>query len=212
MKNNKKVPIAILSCFLIAFVLQGILKLSGVFIFEKALGWGIFKTIDSTVWLQVLYYGITNMISMYCLSFALTSKPYSNKWYHYLIIVLGAFVITTCRTLLKTPFALEFIYDTLMYIIIPVIISLTAGKGFKLFEKKSLQNVILTITIQIMLYFCYLGLCYWSSMLNSIALVSQTSVCAPTYFLIFFEMYIGLFLIMFSMNIFISNINKGEKL
>ena len=47
-KDNSKVPIAILSCFLIAFILQGILKISGVFIFEKALDWEIFKIIDNS--------------------------------------------------------------------------------------------------------------------------------------------------------------------
>ena len=55
---NKKVPLAILCCFLIAFLIQGILKLSGVFIFEKVLDWDIFSIIDSNLWLNILFNSI----------------------------------------------------------------------------------------------------------------------------------------------------------
>ena len=51
--KNNKVPIAILSCFLIAFILQGVLKISGILVFEKALNWEIFDIIDTHKWKRV---------------------------------------------------------------------------------------------------------------------------------------------------------------
>jgi hypothetical protein len=68
-KDNKKVPIAILSCFLIAFILQGILKISGLFVFEKALNLEIFNIIDNSILFQIFYYSLLSFISIYCLSF-----------------------------------------------------------------------------------------------------------------------------------------------
>lgn len=73
--KNNKVPIAVLSCFLIAFIIQGILKLCGIFVFEKALDLDIFKLIDNNLWLQIIYYSLIVFATMYCLSFSLTSRP-----------------------------------------------------------------------------------------------------------------------------------------
>lgn len=208
--KNQKVPVALLSCFLIAFVLQVLLKLCGVFVFEKALTWDIFRIIDSSKALSIIYYSLLNLIAVYCLSFALTSRSYSKKWYHYLLIFIGSFGITTFKFLLKTPVQIEFLYDTISYIIIPVVINVTTSKEHRLFKLDNLTNVIMTITIQILLYFTYLGFCYWSSLLNSLILVTQVVVYASTTLLITLEAYTGLITLMLSLNILIKLIKKED--
>lgn len=197
-KDNSKVPVAILSCFLIAFILQGGLKISGVFIFEKALNWEIFKFIDSVPLLRISYYSIFCMITTYCLTFSLTNKPYSVKFYHYLILVISCIIITICRMLLVTPFYMEFIYDICLYILVPLIINLTTDKKYK-----NIKSPVVTLALQIMLYFAYLGLAYWSNLLASLLPVTQTVLPASVHFLVKFEMYIGLVTLMLSMNLFI---------
>lgn len=206
--KNHKVPVAILSCFLIAFVLQVLLKLCGVFVFEKALTWDIFRIIDSSKVLSIIYYSFMNLIAVYCLSFALTARPYSKKWYHYILIFMGSFGITTCKYLINTPVQIEFLYDTIAYIIIPVIINATSGKEYRIFKLDNLTNVIITITIHILLYFSYLGLCYWSSLINSLFPITQVVLYASTTLLIYFEAYIGLIALMLSLNVFIKLIKK----
>lgn len=210
MNKNSKVPMAILSCFLIAFIIQGILKLCGVFIFEKAISWDIFRIIDNNIVLNVIYQILINIIAVYCLSFALTTKCYSRKWYHYIIILFSSVIITTIRTLILTPMYLEYLFDIILYIVIPIIINISSNKNYKLFEKLGLTNIITLISIQILLYFSYLGLTYWSSLLSSFIITSQVTLYSSAYFLIFLEVYIGLFLIMLSLNIFISK-QKGEE-
>lgn len=201
-KDNSKVPIAILSCFLIAFILQGILKISGVFIFEKALNWEIFKIIDNIVLVRIGYYSIFCSMTTYCLTFSLTNKPYSVKIYHYFILIIGCFLITACRMLVVTPFYMEFIYDICLYILIPLSINFTTDKKYK-----NIKSPIITIALQIMLYFVYLGLAYWSNLLASLLPIAQTVLPASVHFLVKFEMYIGLVTLMLSMNLFIK---KGE--
>lgn len=197
-KNNDKVPIAILSCFLIAFIVQGILKISGIFVFEKALDWEIFKIIDKIPLLRISYYAIISILSVYCLTFSLTSKPYSNRWYHYLMLIGLVSLITVCRMLVVTPFYMEFVYDICLYIIIPLLINFTTDRQYRMSK-----SPIITIALQIMLYFVYLGLAYWSNLLASLLPITQTTLPASVHFLIKFEMYIGLVTLMLSMNLFI---------
>lgn len=208
MEKNNKVPIAILSCFLIAFVLQGILKISGVFIFEKALDWEIFKIIDSNVFLNIVHSSIITIIIVYCLSFALTSKCYSRKWYHYLLIVVPTIVIVTIRTLILTPMYVEYILDLILYIIIPIIVNITTDKEYILFKKRSLENIVITISVQILLYFCYLGLSFWSNLLNSLIPVIQNCPISSVVFLIYFEVYMSLICLMLTFNTTIKIVNK----
>lgn len=210
MNKNSKVPMAILSCFLIAFIIQGILKLCGILVFEKALDWEIFEVIDNTLWLSIIYYSIINFIAVYCLSFALTTKPYSNKWYHYVFIIIGSFGITTLRMLIKTPMQIEYIYDFIAYILIPIIVNFTTSKNNKICTNNKLNDIILTISMHILLYFFYLGLSYWSNLLNSLIPITQTILYSSTHFLIYFEIYIGLITLMLSLNIMIKNL-KGEE-
>ena len=207
-KDNKKVPVAILSCFLIAFVLQGILKLCGVFVFENALTWDIFRIIDSSKILTIVFQWIINIIAVYCLSFALTSRAYSNKWYHYVIIALVSLPIIILRTTTVATLWLEYLYDIILYIGVPIVINSTTDKKYKLFEDKDITSIVITVSIQILLYFCYLGLTYWSSMLSSVIIESQTTVIASASFLIFFELYIGLALLMMSLNNLINKIKE----
>lgn len=209
-KDNSKVTIAVLSCFLIAFILQGILKISGVFIFEKALDWEIFKIIDSNILLTITYYTIITMIGVYCLSFALTSKYYSKKWYHYIIMFVISYGFTALRTLVLTPIYIEYILDAILYIVVPIIINLLTDKKYRLFENLNTVTIVTLISLQILLYLSYLGLCYWSSMLSSFILTSQTTMPASTSFLVFFEMYIGLILLMLSLNVFTNYIKKEK--
>ena len=205
---NKKVPLAILSCFLIAFILQGVLKLSGIFIFEKALDWQIFEIIDNSIWLSIIYYSIISFICAYFLSFALTTRLYSNKWYHYLILIIAAFSITTLKLMLNLSMQIQIICDVIMYIMIPVIINITTNKKYKLYCQNKLTNTLTIISIQVLLYFCYLGLCYWSTMLNSIIPLLQQNLYASTMLLIFIEVYIGLICLALSLNILINKIKK----
>lgn len=208
--KNNKVPLAVLSCFLIAFILQGVLKISGVFIFEKALYWEIFTIIDNNLIFYCIYQCLINIIAVYCLSFTLTARPYSNKWYHYLLIMVSSSVITTIRCVYLTPMYLEYIFDIALYIVVPLIVNFTTNKEFTLFKDKSLNSIVITISIQILLYFCYLGLAYWSSLLNSLIPVIQECPIASVMFLIYFEFYIALVLLMLTFNIAINRVNKKE--
>lgn len=206
-KNNNKVPIAVLSFFLIAFILQGILKISGVFIFEKALNWDIFRIIDSNYWLRINYYSIINLINVYCLSFTLNTRCYTKKHWLSAIIVVGTYIVTICRLTLKTPFYMEYVYDVLLYIYIPSIVSILSEKQTKMFDN-NFVGIINIITIHIMLYFCYLGIGYWSGLTSSIIVANQVIVYASSMFLIQLERYIGVVLLMLSLNIFNKNIKR----
>lgn len=207
-KDNGKVPVAVLSCFLIAFLVQGILKLCGVLVFEKALTWEIFKIIDSNLVLQIAYYSFLMFITVYCLSFSLTSKPYSSKWYHYIIIIIPVIAITTLRWLIVLDIRIEIVLDFVLYVFIPFVVNLTTSKKDKIFAN-NITDIIVMLSIQIGLYFCYLGLTYWSSMLTSIIITNTVTLPASTNFLIQFEKYIGMIMFMLSMNIFIKKIKES---
>lgn len=209
MQKNSKVPSAILICFIIAFILQGALKLGGVFIFEKALDWQIFVVIDSSRVLQAIYYSIIVAIIVYCLSFSLTSKPYSKKWYHYVIIIVASAGFTTFR-LNDLDYRIEILCDICLYIVIPFVINMTTEKQDRMLEA-SLFNVLLTLSIQIGLYFCYLGLTYWSSLLSSICIQNIIYLPASTNFLIQFEKYIGLIAFMLAVNNLVKRTKKMIK-
>ena len=215
---NNKVPFAILSCFTIAFVLQGILKLCGVFVFEKALNWDIFGIIDSTMWLAIIYYSIFVFITMYCLSFSFRRRAYSNKWYHYVILVVFAFGTTALKFLTNTAFtttgttAIDILYDLLLYIAVPLLIYFTSAKEDRLFKDNSLKNVVSIIVLQIFFYFLYLGLNYWSGLLSTIPPVAQNVVYAASALLLQIEVYIGLVALMLSINIFIKTQLKEDNM
>lgn len=202
---NKKVPLAILSCFVIAFIIQGILKLSGIFIFEKTLDWDIFNIIDNNIILNIVFNTIICFISVYCLSLTLTTKAYSNRWYHYIVIGLSSIGMVTLKTLIQPNIQYQIIIDVYLYILVPFIINLTTDNKYKLFTNKSF---IIVLTLQILLYFCYLGLCYWSGLLNSLIPATQIKLTSMGNFLVFLEVYIGLFAIMLSSNILLSKIKK----
>lgn len=208
-KDNDKVPCAILSSFLIAFVLQGILKLSGVFIFEKALDWEIFKIIDNSRFAQIIYYSFIILITTYCLSFSLTKKPYSKKWYHYVILFASCLLVTSIRLCIQITYALNIFLDIFIYILIPLLINLTSSLEDRLLNN-SLSGIILTVSIQISLYFCYLGLGYWSTLLTSILPLDTLWLTSSLNFLTQFEMYIGIVMFMFSMNYLIKKIKESE--
>lgn len=209
-KDNSKVPIAVLSCFLIAFILQGILKISGVFIFEKALDWEIFDFIDKFKILNITYYSIIMIIPVYCLSFILTDKCYSKKWYHYLLIILSCYFITWIRLNNNLKYSTQILLDIIGYVIIPFVVNITTEKESKLLNN-NLVGIVLSLSIQITFYFCYLGLTYWSSLLNSLIVINPMFVATSRHFLIFFEVYIGIIISMISSNLLIKKI-KGDKL
>lgn len=208
-KKNSKVPVAILSCFLIAFILQGILKLSGVFIFEKALDWEIFKVIDNSKVLYIIFNIIIAFCGMYCLSFSFLDKAYSKKWYHYVVLVAVASFIIIIRILINLSFVIHIILDILAYVIVPFIIHITSNKQNKVFDN-SIFGIITTLTINLFLYFAYLGLSYWSNLLNSLLPINPVWTSSSAMFLIQFEMYIGLAMVMLSTNILIKFI-KGDR-
>lgn len=206
-KDNSKVPVAILSCFLIAFILQGVLKLCGVFVFEKALDWEIFKLIDNNKCFSVIYYSIIMIITMHCLSYSLTTKIYSNKWYHYLIIISTAFIVTTIRSFAVLDYSIQIILDILVYVIVPLIIKFTMNQNDLIFEK-DFYNQIIMVVIQISLYFCYLGLTYWSSLLTSLVIINPMWVSSSCQFLVRFEIYIGLIAFTISTNVLSINLKR----
>lgn len=214
--RNSKVPFAILSCFTIAFILQGVLKLCGVFIFEKALNWEIFALIDNNKFLSIIYYSILVLIAMYCLSFTLNRKPYSRKWYHYVILIFFAFGSTTLKFYTNTAMTTEssividMLYDVVLYIIVPLIIHFTSGKETRLFKQYTVTKVVLIIMVQILLYFLYLGLNYWSAFISSIIPSLQYVAYASSALLIQLEVYIGVFNLMLTMNMLIQNFVKEE--
>lgn len=168
---------------MIAFIIQGILKLCGIFVFEKALDWDIFKLIDNNLWLQIIYYSLIVFATMYCLSFSLTSRPYSKKWYHYVILTISSIGITILRLLVSLSYIVQIVIDLFIYIVVPIVINLTSSNEDRLL-KKNVFNVVLTITIQCGLYFCYLGLTYWSCLLNSMLITTPLFVTASRQFLV----------------------------
>lgn len=210
-KDNRKVPVAVLSCFLIAFILQGILKLCGVLVFEKALGWGIFNIIDRYKWLQIIYYSLFVTIVIYCLSFCMTSKPYSKKWYHYIIIVLTAVSVTTLREFVKLSIRLDILVDILAYIITPFIINITTNSDERLC-KNDLFGIVTTLTLNIVFYLCHLGLQYWSAILNSIFPQHSMWLGSSSNLLIQLEVYIGLACIMLTTNELVKSIRRDNNM
>jgi hypothetical protein len=96
-----------------------------------------------------------------------------------------------------------------MYIAIPIIVNFTTFEKYKNICKNNITTSVSIIAVQIMLYCCYLGLCYWSGLLNSLLPVMQSVLYTSTHFLVFFEMYIGLILTMLSLNHFVRILNKG---
>lgn len=209
-EKNNKVPIAILSCFLIAFILQGVLKISGILVFEKALGWEIFTIIDKYKILQVFYYSMIVSISVYCLSFSLTTKCYSKKWYHYILIILLPILITAFRLYGTYTPQQNILIDILLYVAVPFIINMTTTKEDRLFKNNKVFSVISTLTINIAMYFCYLGLTYWSGVLNSLLPINTLWLLSSAQFLIRFEVYIGLIALMLSLNILIKIIKENN--
>ena len=207
--KNNKVPIAILSCFLIAFILQGVLKLSGILVFEKALDWEIFTIIDKHFPLQVVYYSIFLFISLYCLSFTLTSKPYSKKWYHYVIIIVTVITTTIVRLKIKTDYRIDILIDIAIYILIPLIINMTTEEKYRL-NFKNVDNFIINLSMQIALYLCYLGLNFWSGLLTSIVALDNIMLSASANCLVQLEVYLGLVLFMLSINMIIKGIKEKK--
>lgn len=210
MNKNNRVPMAILSCFLIAFILQGTLKMCGIFVFEKALEWEIFNVIDNVLWLRIVYYGILNIYAVYCFSFVFTTKWYSKKWYHYLIITIPTMIVVVIKQYILMPLQLQFLTDITLYVAIPLIIYFTTDRKYRLFTNLNLFNVVTVISLQLLIYFCYLGLSYWSNILNSLVPTIQTYLSASTVFLIYFEVYLGQLLLMLSCNFMITKLKNKE--
>ena len=146
---------------------------------------------------------------MYCLSFSLTSRPYSKKWFHYVILTISSIGITILRLLVSLSYIVQIVIDLFIYIVVPIVINLTSSNEDRLL-KKNVFNVVLTITIQCGLYFCYLGLTYWSCLLNSMLITTPLFVTASRQFLVRLEVYLGLFAFMLGMNLTIKNL-KGDK-
>lgn len=209
-EKNNKVPIAILSCFLIAFILQGVLKLSGILVFEKALDWEIFSVIGKHKSLQLIFYSCFNILTVYCMSFALTSKPYSKKWYHYIIILLFAVGVTAFRMFGKYTQQVNILLDVLLYVVIPFAINITTDKSDRLFTNVNVFAVVTTLTMNIFIYLFYLGLNYWSGLLNSILVLNPLWVSSSALFLVQIEVYIGVITFMLSVNMLIKYIKENN--
>lgn len=207
-KNNRKVPIAILGCFLIAFIIQGVLKFCGILVFEKALDWEIFSIIDNSKTLQCIIYPIFVCLTIYCLSFALTTKPYSTKWFHYVLIVIFGYASTIYKLLIiDYPYKLDIMIDVIIYIILPFVINITNSNDKKLF-KNNIYGIITSLSMHILMYCAYLGLSYWSGLLTSLLPIKPVYLSSSTHFLIRLEIYIGLITFMLSMNSLINYIKE----
>lgn len=127
-----------------------------------------------------------------------------------MIMISTSFGITYFRIKGSYTPQVNIILDIVLYIVIPFIINITSNKNNRWFEQYSVFNIVNTLTINIALYFCYLGLTYWSNLLNSLLPIDSMWLSASTMFLINFEVYIGLVTFMLSMNILIKKI-KGDK-
>lgn len=205
---NRKVPFAMLSCFLIAFILQGVLKICGVFVFDKVLDWQIFAIIDNSKILNIIFCIILMFITIYCLSFTFTTKFYSKKWYHYVFLVVScAFIIILRLENKNIPFKTQILLDVFIYILVPLIVNFTTPKENRLF-KLDITGIVSTTCLHIMLYFVYLGLTYWSGILSSCIFVEPKYYLSSANFLIKFEVYIGLVLFMLSSNLLINYIKR----
>ena len=210
-KDNSKVPVAVLCCFLIAFIVQGVLKLSGILVFEKALDWEIFGIIDNSKVLQCIIYPIFTCLGIYCLSFSLTKSPYSKKWFHYVLILIAGYCSTIYRTL-KVDYAyqIDIILDVIIYIFVPFLISITNDKDKKLF-KNNLYGIVTSLAIHIFMFCGYLGISYWSNLLTSLLPINPVFLCSSTNFLIRLELYIGLIAFMLSMNSLTNYVKENKK-
>lgn len=211
MEKNNKVPVAILSCFLIAFILQGILKISGIFIFEKALTWQIFELIDNNKFLYIVNYFITVFIVVYCLSFVFTTKWYSKKWYHYVVMAIPTIIVVSIKAFILMSLEMQILTDILLYVIVPLIVYFTTDKKDRMFEKLNIFNIVTIISLQLLCYYCYLGLTYWSVLLNSLIPALQIYTSSSTVFLIFFEVYMAEILMMLSFNFVIKKFKHREE-
>lgn len=210
--DNSKVPVAVLSCFLIAFILQGALKLCGVLVFEKALDWQIFTVIDNHKWLQVIYHSLLNCVCVYCLSFALSQKPYSRKIGHYILIVSISFGVTCFRLFATYTAQVNILLDILVYVVVPFVINITIDYDKNPFGCNSVFSIVVTLSINIFLYFAYLGLTYWSLLLNSLLPNNSLWVMSSTNFLVNFEVYIALIILMLSMNVLMIKIKENTNM
>ena len=209
--KNNKVPIAILSCFLIAFILQGVFKISRILVFEKAVDWEIFAIIDKHKSLQLILYSCFNILTVYCMSFALTSKPYSKKWFHYVIILIFAVGITAFRMFGEYTPQENILLDVLLYVVIPFSINITTDKDDRLFENISIFEIVTTLSINIFIHFSYLGIVYWSNILASLLPIKTVWLNSSTNFLIQLEIYIGMIIFMLSMNMLIQYFKRRIK-
>lgn len=212
MKNkNIKVPVAILSCFLIAFIIQGVLKLCGVLVFEKVLDWEIFKIIDRYKYLEIIYYSIFSFIAIYCLSMSMTSKSYSMKWWHYIIMILAAIGLTIIRELVAVFTRIDIIIDVCAYILVPFIVNITTNINNRLF-KNDIFGIVTTLSLHIIFYLCYLGLQYWSAILNSIIPYEASWLNSSSNTLIQLEVYFGLITMMLTTNELVKYIRRNNNM
>lgn len=207
-KDNSKVPIAVLSCFLIAFILQGMLKASGVLIFEKALDWEIFKIIDNNLFLNITFYSMLSFCAVYCLSCSFMLNYTNKTWWHYILMFLSSFGFTALRKILILTTLHHLLIDVFIYIVVPFVIQITTTPEYKMI-KNDLFGVITTLCLNIFLYLAYLGLCYWSSVLNSLIIMNPTWLSSSSNFLIQTEVYLGLIIFMLSSNSLVKYI-KGR--
>ena len=124
------------------------------------------------------------------MSFILTNKPYSDKWYHYALIIIISYFITWIRTTYNLSYAMHTILDIIGYVIVPFIINLTNNNKNKLFNN-NYASIVITLSLQVVFYFCYLGLTYWSSLLTSLIVINPMFVSTSRSFLIFFEVLLN---------------------
>ena len=126
-----------------------------------------------------------------------------------MLIILSCYCITWVRLTFTLNYAMHIVLDIIGYVVVPFIINLTTNKKYKLMNN-DLTSIILTLSIQIAFYFCYLGLTYWSSLLTSLIVINPMFVSTSRHFLIFIEIYIGIITAMLSSNLLIKKI-KGER-
>lgn len=200
--QKNKIAVATLACFLVAFVAAYALKILGIFIFEKALDWQIFKIIDENRFLLIAFYTVLTFGIMYCLTFAPSGKLYSKIWWHYVILAATSIGTVLGRLYFVPVPQAHFIYDIIAYIGIPII--------FNIFIFKTIDKMVAIVT-SIFLYFCFAGMTDWSNMLNELLDIYITNPPASTYMLIYTEVLIGLGLILLSGNYAINYLKEEMK-
>lgn len=206
--QKHKVAMSVFCCFLVAFVTLYAIKIFGVFLFGDLIAWSIWETIDSIKWLSIIYYCFWSILCTYLFVFTLNDKPYSKTWWHYIFIVIIPILCVLGRTYFIPFTQMEFLYDIIQFILTPLLFWFILQKGYK----ENILYKFAIIILNIIMYFYYLGVKYYSRTVNQLTTLAFTQTTASAHFLINMEIYFGIMLLMILSNLTINYIKESGKM